>query len=71
MSCTIDEKGKWHKGELPNSALDPHCLVAALLTKDCNTCQGVGTIDERLGGYSFSNPEATCPDCSGTGEVLL
>lgn len=35
---------------------------------DCETCGGVGTIDERLGGYSFSNPEATCPDCDGTGE---
>lgn len=31
MSCTIDEKGVWHVGEMPNSALDPNCLVAALL----------------------------------------
>lgn len=35
---------------------------------DCETCRGEGTIDERLGGYSFSNPAATCPDCDGTGE---
>lgn len=34
----------------------------------CETCQGEGTIDERLGGYPFSNPAATCPDCDGTGE---
>lgn len=35
----------------------------------CETCGGEGTIDERLGGYSFSNPAATCPDCDGTGEA--
>ena len=34
----------------------------------CETCHGLGTIDERLGGYSFSNPAATCPDCDGVGE---
>jgi len=61
----------WSKAIMPNSALDPHCLVARLLTKDCTTCQGVGTIDERLGGEAFSDPEATCPDCGGTGEELL
>ena len=35
----------------------------------CETCQGSGKIDERLGGYSFSNPSATCPDCDGLGEI--
>lgn len=35
----------------------------------CETCHGEGTIDERLGGYSFSNPAATCPDCDGTREA--
>ena len=35
---------------------------------ECETCSGLGTIDERLGGYSFSNPSATCPDCDGMGE---
>lgn len=33
----------------------------------CDTCQGQGTYDERLGGYAFSNPEAKCPDCDGKG----
>jgi hypothetical protein len=37
--------------------------------QECETCHGVGTIDEQLGGFSFSNPEATCPDCDGTGEL--
>ena len=35
----------------------------------CETCQGSGKIDERLGGYNFSNPSATCPDCDGLGEI--
>lgn len=35
--------------------------------RPCETCNGEGTIDERLGGYSFSNPAADCPDCGGTG----
>ena len=35
---------------------------------DCETCGGVGTIDETLGGYAFSNPKAKCPDCDGDGE---
>lgn len=34
----------------------------------CETCNGEGTIDERLGGEHFSNPKATCPDCDGDGE---
>jgi NTP pyrophosphatase (non-canonical NTP hydrolase) len=34
----------------------------------CKTCDGEGTIDERLGGISTSNPAATCPDCDGVGE---
>lgn len=33
----------------------------------CETCEGLGTIDETLGGESFSNPKATCPDCDGQG----
>jgi hypothetical protein len=35
--------------------------------RDCETCEGKGTIDEQLGGYAFSNPEAKCPDCDGRG----
>lgn len=34
---------------------------------DCETCEGLGHFDERLGGYSFSNPKAPCPDCDGRG----
>jgi DnaJ-class molecular chaperone len=33
----------------------------------CDTCRGVGTIDETLGGEHFSNPAAPCPDCDGKG----
>ncbi|EPC3488061.1 hypothetical protein ACRZCU_000151 [Citrobacter freundii] len=36
--------------------------------RQCETCTGTGKIDERLGGYSFSNPAAKCPDCDGSGE---
>ena len=35
----------------------------------CETCQGTGKINEMLGGYSFSDPSATCPDCDGSGEL--
>lgn len=33
----------------------------------CETCEGLGTIDETLGGHSFSDPKAPCPDCDGKG----
>jgi len=33
----------------------------------CETCLGTRTVDETLGGYSFSNPRARCPDCDGRG----
>ena len=35
----------------------------------CETCQGTGKINETLGGYGFSDPSATCPDCDGSGEI--
>jgi hypothetical protein len=35
--------------------------------RECETCRGVGTIDERLGGHAFSNPAVECPDCEGKG----
>jgi hypothetical protein len=35
--------------------------------RTCEVCDGLGTVDETLGGYSFSNPKATCPDCDGKG----
>ncbi len=34
------------------------------LKDQCETCQGLGTIDERDGGIATSNPEAPCPDCT-------
>ena len=37
----------------------------------CETCEGVGTIDETLGGYAFSNPKAQCPDCDGKGAIVI
>lgn len=43
----------------------------ALTACICDTCEGEGTIDETLGGYSFSNPKAQCPDCDGRGAVIL
>lgn len=33
----------------------------------CETCEGLGTVDETLGGEPFSNPKAPCPDCGGQG----
>ncbi len=36
----------------------------------CECCDGAGTIDLRLGGESFSDPEAECPDCNGKGYWL-
>lgn len=38
--------------------------------RECETCGGKGTIDERLGGEWNSNPKATCPDCDGLGYWL-
>ena len=38
---------------------------------ECETCKGLGTINERLGGYAFSNPAAKCPDCGGLGELSI
>ena len=35
--------------------------------RKCEACDGVGTIDESLGGEAFSNPASTCPDCDGRG----
>lgn len=32
---------------------------------ECETCGGTVTIDETLGGESFSDTKARCPDCSG------
>jgi hypothetical protein len=37
-------------------------------SEKCETCDGEGTIDETLGGWSTDNPAATCPDCDGIGE---
>lgn len=42
-------------------------LRLAQAEHECETCGGIGTIDETLGGISTSNPEAECPDCDGKG----
>jgi len=34
---------------------------------DCETCNGEGTFDERIGGEWNSNQKAVCPDCDGRG----
>lgn len=34
----------------------------------CETCQGGGKIDQRIGGHAFSGI-ADCPDCNGCGAV--
>jgi len=44
-------------------------VEAAKQYVECKTCQGLGTIDETLGGWSTDNPAATCPDCDGVGEA--
>lgn len=38
-------------------------------TQHCETCGGTGEIDETLGGESFSDPHAKCPDCDGTNTI--
>lgn len=40
-------------------------------TRECETCQGTGTIDETQGGEPFSNPKARCPDCDGKGYFFV
>lgn len=35
---------------------------------ECDTCEGTGKIDERLGGYA-ENGVVDCPDCNGYGEL--
>lgn len=32
----------------------------------CETCNGLRTVDETLGGCATANPEAPCPDCPST-----
>lgn len=41
--------------------------ACAIVKVWCETCGGIGTIDETLGGIATSNPEAECPDCDGHG----
>jgi DnaJ-class molecular chaperone len=38
---------------------------------DCDSCSGHGAIDERIGGFAESNPEAKCPDCDGFGYLII
>lgn len=55
----------------PILAAAPQPAATAGGARECETCEGVGTIDERLVGYGFSNPATTCPDCDGVGEYVL
>lgn len=41
------------------------CVVDREEPEKCETCDGEGAIDERLGGEWNSNPKAQCPDCDG------
>ena len=58
----MKDLGKWI--EEAANALD--CLTEPEPIK-CETCEGAGKIDERLGGYHTSNANAQCPDCDGAG----
>jgi len=43
-------------------------MVALNLSENeyvCESCIGIGTVDETLGGFSFNDPKAKCPDCAG------
>jgi len=35
--------------------------------QECECCDGVGHVDETLGGVAVANPKAQCPDCDGWG----
>ena len=35
--------------------------------RECQTCEGKGTIDMRLSAYGDSDQAAECPDCDGRG----
>ncbi len=52
---------------LAECAAPPALPQDADIDVECETCDGRGTIDERLGGYGDSNPAAKCPDCDGAG----
>jgi len=58
----MKDLGEWI--EEAANALD--CLTEPEPIK-CETCEGAGKIDERLGGYHTSNANAQCPDCDGAG----
>ena len=58
----MKDLGEWI--EEAANALD--CLTEPKPIK-CETCEGAGKIDERLGGYHTSNANAQCPDCDGAG----
>ena len=58
----MKDLGEW----IEEAANTLDCLTEPEPIK-CDTCQGVGEIDERLGGYHTSNANAQCPDCDGAG----
>jgi hypothetical protein len=56
--------GRW--SEMPLYLAAPPALPQDA-DVECETCEGRGTLDERLGGYGYRNPAAKCPDCDGAG----
>lgn len=78
LTVFYGQPGQAPADELMRRALEPFAAgqVAASPTPPqtakfwCECCDGVGTIDERLGGEIFSNPKAKCPDCDGNGYVV-
>jgi hypothetical protein len=48
---------------------EPDQPIPPAVEEACEICNGAGTIDETLGGYSFNNPAAECPGCEGSGCV--
>ena len=58
----MKDLGEW----IEEAANTLDCLTEPEPIK-CETCEGAGKIDERLGGYHTSNANAQCPDCDGAG----
>lgn len=47
----------------------PWVAMRDVVKIDCQTCDGLGTVDETLGGHSKASSAAKCPDCDGRGQV--
>lgn len=65
-----------HHAPAPDQVPDPTKMVAPPAEGEgdeepCEICGGLGTIDETLGGYAYSNQAAECPGCGGSGCVSI